>query len=1016
MTNFSEMTPCRSTIGGPSSRSRLAATVIYLSIHTALAFSPAPSTPSSRIPHHGNSFSHLGIHQKMPFHAVHFREGVVDAEKELDSDYSVGTKIEPTAAMQQTRPSMSKSNSSNGSAMINDSQASKITQSVKMNTVRNGETKDINSEDASDASNLNKANNINRANGTNKKLNNNSNSKSAQRLVKAKRLLEMAQVSPSQRLEMEEAQKISQFNSTSGNDDVNNNDDTTVVSMGSYSMRFGGYGSLEEEIEQQGLYELRMADTFDSVDNLVDSKSLLPGGRWVNANSGDTNGATTTAANGDGIIGSSSSINKDTTSSSSQIEQSSGQAVVALPTVRYDPIAAEKLLFLQPAKWLVRNVQIALPFGIWVAGVVTDTVLAREKLNRTNRAKQLNDIIASLGPAIIKAGQALASRPDLLPSEYLNELQKLQDDVPTFSNEIAFKIVEEELKQKFGDVFELVEPEPVAAASIGQVYKGRLLKNGQTVAIKIQRPKTEQIVALDLYVLRWWGGVYNGIFRLLGRDIDLQSVMDDFGTLLYAEIDYVAEAANARRFSELYAQDVAIANVFVPKVYSELTTRKVLTMEWVDGFRLTDRESLELYNLDRAKLVDTLVQCSLRQIMENGFFHADPHAGNLLATPDGRLCYLDFGMMSYAAAAQRNGFLLAVVHIVNRDWGALVSVYQKLGFIPYGTDVKPIEDALEAALPDVLNTDISELNFKNVVGKLGDIMYKYPFSLPPFYISIIRCLGVLEGLAIQVDPKARIISEAYPYVANRVLTDDSQEELREALRRLIFTTDGHIRWSRLESLLDEAKESTGFDVVLAVDKLVDYVISSEGEELLNDIADQIVVEADSLGHETLIYITKAAGALAIRDEQGAAKALRSLVRLLQSNGDIQSEEQEAGQNTSSPATAGIAKILNSVTETLPEPTAAMQRTWKLGLLLGTRGASSLAAASNNNNAAANTANTISKFVPLVRKLSQEPRVTKKANEVVARLGERLVSRGLRAAFGLPPPVFDLSESVTNGKM
>ena len=131
----------------------------------------------------------------------------------------------------------------------------------------------------------------------------------------------------------------------------------------------------------------------------------------------------------------------------------------------------------------------------------------------------------------------------------------------------------------------------LAAASIGQVYKGRLLKNGQTVAIKIQRPNTEEIVALDLYVLRWWGGVYNEIFRLLRRDIDLQSVMDDFGNLLYAEIDCVAEAANAQRFSELYAQDVALADVFVPKVYSELTTRKVLTMEWVDGFRLTDSES-----------------------------------------------------------------------------------------------------------------------------------------------------------------------------------------------------------------------------------------------------------------------------------------------------------------------------------------------------------------------------------------------------------------------------------------
>lgn len=164
--------------------------------------------------------------------------------------------------------------------------------------------------------------------------------------------------------------------------------------------------------------------------------------------------------------------------------------------------------------------------------------------------------------------------------------------------------------------------------------------------------------------------------------------------------------------------------------------------------------------------------------------------------------------MSYAEASQRNGFLLAVVHIVNRDWSELVLLYQRLGFIPPGTDLKPIEVALEKALPDVLNAEISELNFKNVVNKLGDIMYTYPFSLPPFYIAIIRCLGVLEGLAIQVDPTSRIISEAYPYIASRVLTD-SQEELKEALRRLALTADGHVRWERLEGLLDEAKLSQG---------------------------------------------------------------------------------------------------------------------------------------------------------------------------------------------------------------
>ena len=292
---------------------------------------------------------------------------------------------------------------------------------------------------------------------------------------------------------------------------------------------------------------------------------------------------------------------------------------VAEPLVRYDPIAAEKLLFRQPGKWLVRNVQIAFPIGWWAAGVVFDYVVGHND-NRKYRAQQLNSAISGLGPAIIKGGQALASRSDLLPSEYLLELQKLQDDVPRFSNKLALATLEKELNlTRFDDIFELVEPEPIAAASIGQVYKARLLSNGDVVALKIMRPDCEEIIALDLYVLRWWSGVYNKIFELLQRDIDVQSIIDDFGDLIYREIDYIAEAANAQRFNELYA---GVTDVFVPKVYSDLTTSKVLTMEWVDGFRLTDSANLEAYGLDRKKLVNTLVQCSLRQILENGFFHA----------------------------------------------------------------------------------------------------------------------------------------------------------------------------------------------------------------------------------------------------------------------------------------------------------------------------------------------------------------------------------------------------------
>ena len=283
---------------------------------------------------------------------------------------------------------------------------------------------------------------------------------------------EMAQVSPSQRLEIMQQESLKRMNGNNGQQQPNNNSnkvlsksndetDITVVPMGSYSMRFGGYGSLEEELYEMS--EMRMAATFDSLDNSVDAKSsLLPGGRWVSTD--DRGVAHATSSNGSS---SSSSASTSGGSKSKSLQSSTQNNIIvgpAEPLVRYDPVAAEKLLFSQPTKWLVRNVQIAFPFGVWVTGVLFDTLLGNEKSNRTKRAKELNSIIASLGPAIIKAGQALASRPDLLPKEYLDELQELQDNVPTFSNEIAFKIVDEELNQKFGSVFELVEPEPVAVS------------------------------------------------------------------------------------------------------------------------------------------------------------------------------------------------------------------------------------------------------------------------------------------------------------------------------------------------------------------------------------------------------------------------------------------------------------------------------------------------------------------------------------------------------------------------
>lgn len=254
-------------------------------------------------------------------------------------------------------------------------------------------------------------------------------------------------------------------------------------------------------------------------------------------------------------------------------------------------------------------------------------------------------------------------------------------------------------------------------------------------------------------------------------------------------------------------------------------------------------------------------------------------------------------------------------------------------------------------------------------------MYTFPFSLPPFYISIIRCLGVLEGLAIQVDPQARIISEAYPYVASRVLTDP-QDDLQEALRRLALDANGSIRWKRLESLLDEAKDSIGYDVTAALDLLTNYLISDDGEKLLQELAVQIVEAADSLGSESVGYVLAATRALSINDEVAAVKAFRSLESIF-------AQVQELGVD------GAQRSVTKNLQEVLPEPTPSMRRFSNILTLLSGTGASP----------------DVSKFIPIVRKLSQEPRVQRTASEILARLGERLLSRGLRAAFGLPPPSF-----------
>jgi len=461
-----------------------------------------------------------------------------------------------------------------------------------------------------------------------------------------------------------------------------------------------------------------------------------------------------------------------------------------------------------------------------------------EKVQR-RQAQRLRELLTDLGPAYIKIGQALSTRPDLVPPLYLDELTRLQDQLPPFPNELAFRYIEEELGQPPAELYDDLSPNPVAAASLGQVYKGKL-KTGEPVAVKVQRPGLAQRITLDIYILRklaQWAT--NNVTRIRS---DLVAIMDEFGARIFEEMDYTHEGDNAIRFAQLYGH---LKDIYVPKIYTEYTARRVLTMEWIDGTKLTNLVALNAQGIDATHLIDVGVQCSLRQLLEHGFFHADPHPGNLLAMRDGKLAYLDFGMMSEVKPYQRYGLIEAVVHMVNRDFEGLAGDYVKLEFLTPETDLSPIIPALAEVFNNALGASVAELNFKSITDEFSALMYEYPFRVPAYYALIIRSLVTLEGIAINVDPNFKVLSKAYPYVAKRLLTDPAPE-LRSSLSDLLFR-DGEFRWNRLENLLRNAGDSDEYDMEKVLDQTIDFLFSERGAFIRDRIADEVAKELDNLG-------------------------------------------------------------------------------------------------------------------------------------------------------------------------
>ncbi|NEQ50460.1 MAG: AarF/ABC1/UbiB kinase family protein [Leptolyngbya sp. SIO3F4] len=545
-------------------------------------------------------------------------------------------------------------------------------------------------------------------------------------------------------------------------------------------------------------------------------------------------------------------------SNSNDRSYSSVQSVDDLLT--YDPSAIADYYRTRPLQILLRLIELVWTFLGFGLGLLWDRQIGNQDKNEPKRAVQLREVLTRLGPAYIKIGQALSTRPDLVPPAFMEELVKLQDQIPPFPNEIAFRLIQEDLGETPDNIYAAISSNPVAAASLGQVYRGKL-KTGEDVAIKVQRPGLTAQITRDIYLLRRmaeWACNNLNVVRS-----DLVSIMDEFGTRIFEEMDYTHEGENAQRFESLYGY---IPEIIVPKIYTELTARRVLTMEWINGTKLTEPKVLESKGLSATEIVEIGVQCSLRQLLEHGFFHADPHPGNLLVTDDGRLAYLDFGMMCNVESYQRYGLIEAIVHMVNRDFDGLANDYVKLEFLTPETDLKPIIPALATVFNNALGASVAELNLKSITDEFSALMYEYPFRVPAYYALIIRSLVTLDGIAISVNPDFKVLSKAYPYVAKRLLTDPSPE-LRQSLQELLFK-DGDFRWNRLENLLRNARDSEDYDLEKVLQQTIDYLFSERGDHIRDHIADELAKSLDQLGYN----LTRQLQMVISRESSGQADA------------------------------------------------------------------------------------------------------------------------------------------------
>ncbi len=412
--------------------------------------------------------------------------------------------------------------------------------------------------------------------------------------------------------------------------------------------------------------------------------------------------------------------------------------------------------------------------------------------------------LTDLGPTFIKIGQALGTRADLLPLEYVKELATLQDQVPAFSTAEAFAIIEAELGRSVHECYAEIDSEPIAAASLGQVYRARLA-TGEEVAVKVQRPNLESTIAFDVAILFRLVKLTNRFFPRANENADWEGMLREFHTTIFEEMDYVKEGRNADRFRYNFRTWRAIR---VPKIFWSHTTTRVLTLDFIRGTKVVDIEGLRANRISPVKVNRLLIRTYLKQLLEDGFFHADPHPGNLLVMDSGHLAFFDFGMVGRITPKLQAQMIDAFFHVVARDVHGLGQDIINLNFLKPGVDPETVRPVVESLFTHYLNLRLGEVNFKELTYDLAEVIYEYPFRLPSNFTYIMRALMTLEGIGVATDPGFSFFETAKPFAKEFMLRREGR-----IFGKLIFdkltgreNSESRIAWSRVWKLTKMAAQ------------------------------------------------------------------------------------------------------------------------------------------------------------------------------------------------------------------